>query len=157
MTDPTTDATPTIWIDGDAAPKACKEIVYKASRRTRRAVILVANRFQVTPRMSTVRFVQVSGGMDVADDYIAENCQPGDLVLTADIPLAARVIEAGGAVLRFRGEPLDEANVRQRLNMRDFMDELRGEGVLTGGPPPYGPKDKQRFANALDRWLNRNP
>ena len=147
---------PTIWIDGDAAPKACKEIVYKASRRTKRRVVLVANRAQVVPRMPTVRFVQVGGGMDVADDYIAEHCQPGDLVLTADIPLAARVIEAGGTVLRFRGEPLTEANVRQRLNMRDFMDELRGEGVMTGGPPPYGPKEKQRFANALDRWLSRN-
>ena len=146
----------TIWIDGDAAPKACKEIVYKASRRTKKPVIIVANRGQVIPKMPTVRFVQVGSGADVADDYIADHCQPGDLVLTADIPLAARVIEAGGTVLRFRGEPLTEANVRQRLNMRDFMDELRGEGVLTGGPPPYGTKEKQRFANALDRWLSRN-
>ena len=156
MTDSEMDSPgPSIWIDGDAAPKACKEIVYKASRRTKVPVVLVANRFQVTPRMPTVRFVQVSGGMDVADDYIAEHCQQGDLVLTADIPLAARAIEAGSTVLRFRGEPLDASNVRQRLNMRDFMDELRGEGVLTGGPAPYGPKEKQRFANALDRWLSR--
>jgi len=145
-----------IWIDGDAAPKACKEIVFKASRRTKQPVVIVANRGQVIPRLSTIRFVQVGGGADVADDYIAERCKPGDLVLTADIPLAARVIEAGGTVLRFRGEPLTEANVRQRLAMRDFMDDLRGEGVMTGGPPPYGPKDKQRFANALDRWLTLN-
>jgi uncharacterized protein YaiI (UPF0178 family) len=155
MTDPEPHG-PTIWIDGDAAPRPCKEVVYKASRRTKMPVVIVANHGQVIPRMPTLRFVQVGGGADVADDYIAEHCQPGDLVLTADIPLAARVIEAGGTVLRFRGEPLDEANVRQRLNMRDFMDELRGEGVMTGGPPPYSTKDKQRFANALDRWLSQN-
>jgi len=144
---------PTIWIDGDGAPKAAKAIVFKVSTRTRVPVILVANRHQVIPRMSSIRMVQVSGGLDVADDHIAENCQPGDLVITADIPLTARIIEAGGTVICFRGEPLTEVNVRQRLAVRDFMDDLRGGGVLTGGPPPYGPKDKQRFANALDRWV----
>ena len=144
---------PTIWIDGDAAPKACREIIFRAAERTRTQVILVANSWQHLPKRSFLKFVQVAGGLDVADDHIAESCQPGDLVITADIPLAARVIEAGGTVLRFRGEPLTEENVRQRLAVRDLMDELRGAGVMTGGPPPYGPKDKQRFANALDRWL----
>jgi len=144
---------PTIWIDGDGAPKACKEIIFKASNRTGTPVVLVANRPQAVPRLATVRFQLVGGGLDVADDHIAECCQPGDLVITSDIPLAARVIEAGGTVLQFRGEPLTEVNVQQRLVMRDFMDEIRGAGVLTGGPPPFGPKDKQRFANALDRWF----
>jgi len=147
---------PTIWIDGDGAPKACKEVIFKASSRTGVAVILVANRAQNLPRIATVRQVRVSSGLDVADDHIAEQCQPGDLVITSDVPLAARVIEAGGTVLQFRGEPLTEANTRQRLEMRNFMDELRGAGVMTGGPSNYGPKDKQRFANALDRWLARS-
>jgi uncharacterized protein YaiI (UPF0178 family) len=147
---------PTIWVDGDAVPKACKEVVFKAGTRVGINVVLVANHFQMVPKLPKLRFVQVGGGMDVADDYIAEHCQPGDLVLTADIPLAARVIEAGGTVLRFRGEELTEANVRDRLAMRDFMDDLRGGGVLTGGPPPYAATDKQRFANALDRWLSQH-
>ena len=147
---------PTIWIDGDGAPKACKEMLFKASGRTGIAVVLVANRAQRVPVTESVRFVQVSGGLDVADDYIAENCQPGDLVITEDIPLAARVIDAQGTVIRFRGELLTEDNVDQRLAKRNFLDELRGGGVMTGGPPPYGPKDKQRFAGALDRWLARN-
>ena len=147
---------PTIWIDGDGAPKACKEILFKASGRTGIALVLVANRSQYVPVIESVRFVLVSGGLDVADDYIAENCQPGDLVITEDIPLAARVIEAKGTVIRFRGELLTEENVDQRLAKRNFLDELRGGGVMTGGPPPYGPKDKQRFAGALDRWLARN-
>lgn len=150
MTEP---SPPTIWIDGDGAPKACKEIAFKASGRTGVQLVLVANSAQSVPRMPTVRFVQVGGGLDVADDYIAEQCQDGDLVITSDIPLAARIIEVGGTVIQFRGEALTEANVRQRLIMRDFMDELRGSGVMTGGPPPYGSKDKQQFANALDRWL----
>ena len=152
MTDP---VLPTIWIDGDAAPKACKEIIYAASLRTGAQVVVVANRFQVVPRRRLVKFVQVGGALDEADDHIAEQCAEGDLVITADIPLAARVIEAGGTVLRFRGEALTEANVRQRLAVRDFMDDLRGTGVITGGPKPFGPKDRQRFANALDRWLAR--
>jgi uncharacterized protein YaiI (UPF0178 family) len=147
------DAKPTLWIDGDGAPKACKEILFKASERTGVSIMLVANRAQYVPRIHTVRQQVVPGGLDVADDYIAERVQPGDLVITSDIPLAARVIEAGGTVIRFRGEPLTEANVRQRLAVRDLMDEMRGAGVMTGGPPPYGPKDKQRFANTLDRWL----
>ena len=147
------DAKPTLWIDGDGAPKACKDILFKASERTGIAVMLVANRAQYMPRIHTVRQQVVPGGLDVADDYIAERVQPGDLVITSDIPLAARVVEAGGTVIRFRGEPLTEANVRQRLAVRDLMDEMRGAGVMTGGPPPYGPKDKQRFANTLDRWL----
>ena len=147
---------PTVWIDGDAAPKACKEVVYKASARTGVHVVFVANRFHQVPTSERVRFVQVQGGPDVADDHIAEHCAQGDLVLTEDIPLAARVIEKGGTVVRFRGEELDEENVRERLSMRDFLDELRQGGVMTGGPAAYKPKDKQNFSNALDRWLTRS-
>lgn len=143
----------TIWIDGDGVPGACKEILFKAGLRTKVPVVLVANRWQQVPKY--IRFVQVSGGLDVADDHIAESCQPGDLVISSDVPLAARVVEAGGTVITFRGHPLDGDNVQQRLGVRDFMDEMRGAGIQTGGPPPYGPKDKQRFANALDRWLSR--
>lgn len=144
---------PTIWIDADAAPRACKEVLFKASERRRVSLILVANAWQQIPRNRLVRFVQVAQGLDVADDYIAAECAAGDLVITNDIPLASQVIEKGATVLRPRGEELAASNVAQRLAMRDFMDELRGEGVMTGGPPPYSPKDKQRFSNALDRWI----
>ena len=147
---------PTIWIDADGVPKAAKEILFKASVRTRLSLVVVANSFQLVPKASCIRAIQVGGGLDVADDYIAENCTKGDLVITSDIPLAARVIEAGGTVIQFRGEPLTATNIRQRLQARDFMDELRGSGVMTGGPPPYGPKDKQRFAGALDRWIAKS-
>ena len=147
-------STPTIWIDGDGVPRACRDIVFRASERTRIPVVLVANSWQQLPRSPSLSFVQVPGGLDVADDRIAESCQEGDLVVTSDIPLAARVIERGATVLQFRGEPLTEENVRQRLGMRDMMEELRGAGVMTGGPPPFGAKDSQRFANALDRWIS---
>ena len=147
---------PTIWIDADAAPRACKDVLFRASQRRKVPLVLVANRWQQTPRSSRIRFVQVGKGFDVADDYIAEHCTAGDLVVTNDIPLAAQVIEKGARVLRPRGEELTEANVRQRLAMRDFKEELRASGVMTGGPPAYGDREKQRFSNALDRWLTRN-
>ncbi len=144
-----------IWIDGDGVPSACKDIVYKASQRTKFPVTLVANRYQQTPKFRWIQFQLVEGGLDVADDFIADHCSVGDLVITSDIPLAARVIEVGATVIRFRGEELTASNVAQRLQVRDFMDELRGTGVNTGGPPPFGQKDKQRFAGAIDRWLNK--
>ena len=150
------DNRPTLWIDGDAAPKVCKEIVYNASVRTGLRVIFVANRHHALPKMDTLRFVQVHGGPDVADDHIAEHCQSGDLVLTEDIPLAARVIDGGGAVLRFHGEMLSEENVRERLSVRDFLDELRSGGVVTDGPDGFKAKDKRKFADALDTWIARN-
>ena len=146
---------PTIWVDADAAPRACKEVLFKAADRRAVPVVLVANRWQQVPRSPHLSFVQVEQGLDVADDHIAANCAAGDLVITADIPLAAQVVERGAEVLQPRGELLDPANVRQRLSIRDHLDELRGAGIMTGGPPPYGARDKQRFANALDRWLTR--
>lgn len=145
----------TIWIDADAAPRACKEVLYRASDRRKLPLVLVANRWQQVPASSRITFVQVGKGFDVADDYIVDHCSAGDLVITNDIPLAAQVIEKGASVLRPRGEELTADNVRHQLSMRDFMDEMRGNGVMTGGPPAYGPKDKQSFANALDRWLAR--
>jgi len=145
-----------IWIDADGAPAACKEIVFKASQRTKCPVTVVANRYQQTPKFRWIRFQLVEGGLDVADDYIADHCEAGDLIITSDIPLAARVIDSGATVIRFRGEELTAANVAQRLQVRDFMDDLRGSGVTTGGPPPFGPKDKQRFAGAIDRWLAKS-
>lgn len=151
--DPTQPDSPTIWVDADGAPGAVKEIIFKASQRTRVPVKVVANRWQQTPKFRWIQAVVVDGGLDVADDYIAEQCQPGDLVITSDVPLAARVIEAGASVIRFRGEVLTQTNVQQRLQVRDFLDDLRGSGIQTGGPPPYGQKDKQQFANALDKWL----
>ena len=151
--DPTQPDSPTIWVDADGAPGAVKEIIFKASQRTRVPVKVVANRWQQTPKFRWIQAVVVDGGLDVADDYIAEQCQPGDLVITSDVPLAARVIESGASVIRFRGEVLTQTNVQQRLQVRDFLDDLRGSGIQTGGPPPYGQKDKQQFANALDKWL----
>jgi uncharacterized protein YaiI (UPF0178 family) len=146
---------PTVWIDADAAPGACKEVAFRAADRRKVMVVLVANRAQRIPRSAFLRFVQVSAGADVADDHIAASCEAGDLVVTADIPLAARAVERGAIVVTPTGEELTADNVRQRLSVRDFLDDLRGGGVMTGGPPPYGDKDKQRFANALDRWLTK--
>lgn len=119
-------------------------------------LVLVANKWQKVPTRSWIRFVKVEKGLDVADDYIADSVAAGDLVITNDIPLADAVIEKGCRVIRPRGEELDAHTIKQRLAVRDLMDDLRGAGVMTGGPPAYGPKEKQRFANAVDRWLAKN-
>ena len=147
---------PTIWIDADAAPRDCKDVLFRAAERRGVDLILVANRAIKTPKLSRIRSVQVAQGFDVADDYIVEHCQAGDLVITNDIPLAAQIVEKGAIALRPRGELLDAKNVRQQLAMRDFMDDMRGAGVVTGGPSPFGPKEKQAFSNTLDRWLTKN-
>jgi uncharacterized protein YaiI (UPF0178 family) len=144
-----------IWVDGDAVPGPCKEIIYRASVRTDFDVVLVANRFQVTPKFHRISFVLVGAGPDVADDYIAENCAEGDLVVTDDLPLAARVLASNAAAIRFRGEELTQSSIHRRLAVRDLLDDLRGSGIHSGGPPPYATTDKQKFANALDRWLTR--
>jgi hypothetical protein len=144
-----------IWVDADAAPKPIKEVVFRVSRRLRIPVRLVANRFQQTPRFKMILSIQVSAGADVADDYIVDHCEAGDIVITQDIPLADRVIEKGAHVLQPRGGALTAANIKQRLSVRDFMDDLRGTGVQTGGPPPFSTKDRQRFANELDRLVSQ--
>jgi uncharacterized protein YaiI (UPF0178 family) len=143
-----------IWIDADAAPRDVKEVVYRASARLDLETVLVANRRLPTPLNNPlVTAVQVKGGPDVADQYIADHASRGDLAITADIPLAAILVEKEVVVLDPRGERFDAENVRERLAMRDFMDSLRGSGVETGGVAPYGPRDKQAFAGALDRAL----
>ena len=145
-----------LWIDADAAPRDVKEIVYRAAERLRLETVLVANqRVVIPPGMPFVSAVRVDGGPDVADRHIAEHASPGDVAVTADIPLAAILVEKGVLVIDPRGEEYTPENVGERLSVRDFMDGLRGAGVDTGGSRPYGPKDKQAFAGALDRVTAR--
>lgn len=144
-----------IWIDGDGAPKAIKEVVFKACLNRGVRVALVANRWQQLPKSPLIEMLVVGAGMDVADDYIVAHCDAGDLVVTQDVPLAAEVVEKDAEVLQPRGGMLTAENVRQRLSTRDMMAEMRAGGLTGGGPPPFGPKDKQQFANYLDRWLTR--
>jgi uncharacterized protein YaiI (UPF0178 family) len=143
-----------IYVDADACPGTVKEILYRISQRTGIEVILVANQPLSTPRIPTVRSIQVSQGFDVADDHIVTLVQKHDLVITADIPLAAEVIDKGGKALNPRGELYTAANIKARLNMRDFMDSMRNSGVqVGGGPPPLSQRDRMVFANALDKYV----
>jgi uncharacterized protein YaiI (UPF0178 family) len=146
-----------IWIDADAAPRDVKEIVFKAARRLEVEAALVANSWLTPPPGNPfVTVVRVAGGMDVADRHIADHAEPGDVAITADIPLAARLVEKQVAVIDVRGEEYTEENVSDRLATRDLMDGLRGAGLLEpGGPRPYSPKDKQTFSATLDRVLTR--
>jgi uncharacterized protein YaiI (UPF0178 family) len=144
-----------IWVDADACPSVIREILFRAADRTKIPLILVANQPQRTPASKHITSIQVPGGFDVADKEITKRMRPGDLVITADIPLAAEVIEQGGHVINPRGERYTQDNIKQRLSMRNFMDELRGSGVNTGGPPPLNQADRQAFANQLDRFLNQ--
>lgn len=145
----------TIWVDADALPGPVKEILTKASLKREIDVVLVANRWMEKPKSFRVTTVTVAAGADQADDYIAEKCTEGDLVITSDIPLADRVVAKGADVITAYGRVLDETTIREALSLRDFKEELRDLGVDTGGPPPYGPSQKQDFANALDRFLTR--
>lgn len=142
-----------IWVDADACPGVIKEILYRAAERTRRSLVLVANQWLKVPPSPYIRAVQVPKGFDVADKHIAEAVEPGDLVVTADIPLAAAVLEKGARALNPRGELYTPENIRQLLDMRNFMDTLRSSGVETGGPPAFSQADRQAFANQLDRLL----
>ncbi|MEJ2465116.1 MAG: YaiI/YqxD family protein [Candidatus Thiodiazotropha sp.] len=142
-----------IWVDADACPKVIKEILFRAAERVGIQVTLVANQALSIPRSRYISTVQVPAGFDVADNHIAQQVVEGDLVITADIPLAADVIAKGALALNPRGELYTEANIRERLTMRDFMDTLRGSGVDTGGPPAMNQADRQQFANQLDRLL----
>lgn len=145
-----------IWVDADGCPRQVKELVYRAADRRKIEAVLVANRPLHTPRSPFISSIVVSAGDDVADDWITERVAEEDLVITADVPLAARVVERGALGINPRGMEYTEDNVRERLSVRDFMTDLRETGVQTGGAPPFGPKDKQRFANALDRALTRS-
>ena len=144
-----------IWVDADACPNVIKEVLYRAADRTSTTVTFVANQFLRVPPSPYLRILQVPAGFDVADNEIVRRCQPGDLVITADIPLAAEVIEKGAAALNPRGERYSPATIRERLTMRDFMDTLRSSGVQTGGPATMSPRDRQQFANELDSWLTQ--
>jgi uncharacterized protein len=142
-----------IWVDADACPKVIKEILFRAAERVGIQVTLVANQALSIPRSRYIATVQVPAGFDVADNHIAQQVVKDDLVITADIPLAADVIAKGALALNPRGELYTEANIRERLTMRDFMDTLRGSGVDTGGPAAMNQSDRQQFANQLDRLL----
>jgi hypothetical protein len=142
-----------IWIDADACPGAIKDIVFRAAERLQIMTVLVANRLLRTPPSRFVRAIQVPKGFDVADNHIIEQVAAGDLVITADIPLASAVIDRGAHALNPRGELYSEATIRERLSMRNFMEELRSSGVETGGPASFSQADRQAFANQLDRFL----
>ncbi len=144
---------PRIWVDADACPVAIKEILFRAAQRTQVQVTLVANHALRTPPSPYIRSIQVPGGFDVADNEIAGQVAPGDLVVTQDIPLAAAVIDKGALAVHPRGELYTPDTIQQRLTMRNFMEDLRSSGVDTGGPSALHPRDKQAFANQLDRWL----
>lgn len=144
-----------IWIDADSCPRIIKKIVFRASERLEVPVCLVANKDLSKACSRLVTSVLVGEGFDVADDYIARHALPDDLVITADIPLAARIVAGGGVALDPRGDLYTEENVGERLSMRDLMQELRLDGVVHGGPAQFGLTDRQRFASALDRLLTR--
>ncbi|HEY5851611.1 MAG TPA: YaiI/YqxD family protein [Lysobacter sp.] len=144
-----------IWVDADACPGVIREILFRAAERARVQVTLVANQWLRTPGSRYIRSIQVPAGLDVADNEIVQRLRPADLVVTQDIPLAALVLEKGGIALNPRGDLYTRDNIAQRLSMRNFMDELRGAGVQTGGPPVFHARDRQAFANQLDAWLAR--
>ncbi len=146
---------PRIWVDADASPGAVKQILFRAADKRGIRLTLVANHAIRVPPSRFIEFRQVLGGFDVADNEIVQAIEPGDLVVTSDIPLAAEVIEKGATVVNFRGEALTRENVGAKLNMRDFMDTMRASGVQSGGPAALSKADVMRFANALDRWAAR--
>ena len=148
-------AAATIWVDADACPKVIKEILFRAAERTGVTVTLVANRPLVTPRVPSLRVVVVAAGFDVADKEIASRAAAGDLVITADVPLAAEIIAKGGEALNPRGERYSPDTIRGVLTMRDFMDTMRASGNVGGGPPALTQADRTAFANHLDKWLTR--
>lgn len=145
-----------LWVDADACPNVIKDILFRAAERRRVTCTLVANSFIPLPRMEWLKFVQVPAGFDVADDRIVELIQPGDLAVTADIPLAAKVVDKGAFALNPRGSFYTAENIRQRLTMRNFMEELRSSGVQVGGPATFSQQDRTAFANALDRFLTQH-
>lgn len=142
-----------IWVDADACPVVIKEILYRAADRTHTMVTLVANQSLRIPTSAFIRFLRVGAGFDVADNEIVKRLKPGDLVITADIPLAAEVIDKGGLALNPRGELYSKENITSRLYVRDLMESFRATGIETQGPPPMNQKDRQQFANNLNKLL----
>jgi hypothetical protein len=145
-----------IWVDADACPVVIKEILFRAAKRVEVKTTLVANQELQVPGSDFIDTVQVRSGLDVADNYIVQHLSPGDLVVTADIPLAAAAIEKGAFALNPRGEFYSEGNIRERLSMRNFLDELRSSGVETGGPAAFNRRDREAFANQLDQFLRKH-
>ncbi|MCB5183929.1 YaiI/YqxD family protein [Methylobacillus gramineus] len=145
-----------IWVDADACPVVIKEILFRAADRSGMMVTLVANKLLRVPPSPYIRALQVPGGFDVADNEIVQKLAPGDLVITADIPLAADVIAKGGHALNPRGEMYDKGNIGERLAMRHFMEDLRSSGVELGGPASFSQSDRQAFAAELDRFIARH-
>ena len=144
-----------IWVDADACPAVIKDILFKAARRTKLPLSLVANHSMSVPPDKHITLTQVPSGFDAADDYIVEKCEAGDLVITNDIPLAADVLAKNALALNNRGEEYDKSSIKQILGMRDFMETMRSSGEHTGGPKAFSQHDKQNFANALDRLLTQ--
>ncbi len=142
-----------IWVDGDACPAEIKDLLYRAAIRVKMQLTVVANQTLRIPKSEFLSLLVVTSGANIADKQIVELLQPGDLVVTADIPLAAHVVQKGGIALDPRGRRFTEENIGERITMRNLLDELRGNDLITGGPAPFGPKDKQAFANQLDRLL----
>ena len=143
-----------IWVDADACPKVVKEILFRVADRAKVKVTLVANQSLITPKSPFIKSIRVSSGFDVADNYIVQEIKKDDLIITADIPLAAEVIEKGGHALNPRGELYSIETIKQKLVMRDLMDELRGTGeMMGGGPPPLNQRDRREFANQLDKFI----
>lgn len=145
-----------VLVDADACPVAVKEILFRAARRAEVCVTLVANQYLRTPPSRFIKALQVPAGIDAADNRIVELVAKGDLVISADIPLAAAVLDKGGYVLDPRGSWFTRENIQERLTMREVMDQLRSSGVATGGPAPYTPQDSKAFAGQLDRFLARH-
>ncbi|RZT39392.1 YaiI/YqxD family protein [Cupriavidus agavae] len=144
-----------VLVDADACPVVIKEILYRAAQRVEICVTLVANQYLRTPPSRFIRSVQVPAGFDVADQRIVEMAEAGDLVITADIPLAAAALDKGAHVLDPRGSWFSRENIQERLTMREVLDQLRGAGIDTGGPPPFSPQDSKAFASQFDRFLAR--
>ncbi|RLM22655.1 hypothetical protein BIY29_11725 [Brenneria alni] len=145
-----------IWVDADACPNVIKEVLFRAAERTGTPTTLVANQSLKVPPSRFIRTLRVAAGFDVADNEIVRRVEPGDLVVTSDIPLAAEVIEKGGVALNPRGERYTPDTIRERLNMRDFMDTMRASGIQTGGPNTLTQRDRQQFAGELDKWLRQS-
>lgn len=142
-----------IWVDADACPNVIKQILFRAAERTQTSLTLVANQPLRVPPSPYIRSLRVAAGFDVADNEIVRLCEAGDLVITADIPLAAEVLAKGAVALNPRGERYTDATIRERLTMRDFMETLRASGIQTGGPDSLSQRDRQQFAAELDKWL----
>ena len=150
------DALQTIWVDADACPVVIKDMLFRAAERTKTQTTLVANQMVRVPPSAYISFLRVSAGYDEADNEIVKRMQTGDLIITGDIPLASDVVDKGGIALNPRGELYTRENIKDRLNMRDFMETMRSSGLdVGGGPPPLNNTDKQNFANQLDKLLTK--